>query len=215
MRLDHIAASILYLLWRRRRSNDGSLVSAKTLHEQLLEGQAHTKFRDNLQATAVKKTLRKLKLAGMVEFGVSQKCDPVPGPAPAGYRLSADAPIITWRATAAIVMLLHNHPERRPKREGFIRETLKQGLTHHNREDRLNSREVSELIDWCLRREYFKEEKIIIDEMSAPQEEHRLITTSKVDDHELFLKKLAAEVRIETRGEFGDELRGREIDIAG
>jgi hypothetical protein len=214
VKLDGIAASVLYLLWKRRRNKDGSLVAAKTLHEELRQGLATAEFRNDLKVTAVKKTLRKLVAEGMVEYGESQKSNPIPGPAPNGYRLSADAPIITWRATAAIVMLLHNHEQRRLKRETIIRAAVELGLAHHHRKDSLSSQEISEVIDWCLRQKYFREEEVTIDEMPHPKVEKRLITTSKVDDHELFLKKIAAESRIEQRGESGREPH-KEIDLAG
>ena len=196
MELDHIAAGILYLLWKRRRSNDGSLVPANTLHMELLEGRAKTPFDSRyLKLPAVKKSLRRLKKEGMVEYGESKKSSPIPGPAPNGYRLSADAPIITWRATAAIVMFLHNHSEHRLRREVIIKEAVKLGLTHHDQDQPLSPQEISDLIDWCIRKGYIKEEQITIDEPLSPKVEKRLITTSMVDQCGLFLVKIAEEVK--------------------
>jgi hypothetical protein len=197
VRLDHIAAGVLYLLWQRRRNNDGSLVPAKVLHKELLKGFGKAEFRDDLKVPAVKKTLRQLKASGMIEYGESKKSEPIPGPAPNGYRLSADAPIITWRATAAIVMLLHNHQESRLRRETLVDGAFKLGVTHHNLEDRLTKEGISDLVDWCIRHEYIRQVQVTIDETSTPTVEERLATTSKVDDHELFLQMIADEVNVE------------------
>jgi hypothetical protein len=201
MVLNHIAASILYLLWKRRRSNDGSLVAANVLRNELLAGLAKAQFRDDLKISAVKKTLRRLKAAELIEYGESKKSDSAPGPAPNGYRLSADPPIITWRASAAIVVFLHNHPERRLRRETIIEEAVNSGLTHHNRDEHLDPREVSDLIDWCVRKGYIREEEVAIDEASNFGTRKLLMTTSKVDDCDLFLQKLAAEVKRQVAAE--------------
>lgn len=195
MRLDHIAAGVLYLLWLRRRNNDGSLVPAKVLHKELLRGLGKAEFREDLKILAVKKTLRQLKAAGMVEYGESKKDDPTPGPAPNGYRLSADAPIITWRATAAIVMHLHNHQETRLRRETLVGELLKLGVTHHNLEEPLTREEIIDLIDWCLRHQYIVEVEVTIDGTAPQTTEKRLVTTPKVDHYELFLQKIAGDVK--------------------
>jgi hypothetical protein len=199
--LDHIAAGVLYLLWKRRRNSDGSLISAKVLRQELVDGAPGTTFRKDLNISAVKAALRKLHAAGMVEYGTSQKEGPDPGPPPKGYRFSAEAPIITWRATAAIVMLLHNHPDRPATHDTVVEEAFKRGLTHHNRDERLTRAEISGLVAYCLRKEYFKEVDVIIDEISAPTRERRLTTTSKVDEYELFLKKIAAEVKRQVASE--------------
>jgi hypothetical protein len=199
--LDHIAAGVLYLLWKRRRNNDGSLVPGKVLHKELLRGEAQAEYRQNLRLPAVKKTLRQLKMGGMVEYGESKKSDPIPGPAPNGYRLSADAPVITWRATAAIVMLLHNHAERRLTREILLESASRLGVTHHNREEPLRLEEISDLIGWCIRHGYIKEVEVTLDGSPAHTSETRLVTTSQVDDHELFLQKIAAEVKRQVTSE--------------
>lgn len=193
--LDHIAAGALYLLWKRRRNNDGSLVAAKELHQELVRGDAGAKYHTSLGIPAVKRALRELRVAGMVEYGESKKNDAAPGPAPNGYRLSADPPIITWRATAALVMLLRNHSERRLRREVLIEESFKLGVTHHNRDEQLTREELAELIAWCIRKEYIAEVEVTIDDIGTPVTEKRLVTTFKVDDYELFLQKLAAEVK--------------------
>ncbi len=201
MTLDHIAAAVLYRLWKRRRDKDGSLVPAKVIHEELLKGLGKYEFSQDLQVDALKKTLRQLKAEGLVEYGESKKSSRIPGPPPNGYRLSPDAKIITWRATAAIVVWLHNHQEIRVKREVVIDETFKRGLTHHDRDDRLEREEIAELINWCLRKGYIKEENVANYEGVNSAAETRLSTTPKVDECELFLQKLADEVKLQVASE--------------
>jgi len=195
VRLDHVAAGVLFLLWKRRRENDGSLVPAKTLHKELRKGLAKAEFREDLKVQAVKKTLRQLKAASLVVFGEAKKTDPAPGPAPNGYRLSPDPPIITWRATAAIVMMLHNHNDSRLKHETLVEEAFASGVTHFKYEERLTKEEISDLVHWSIRHGYIEEVQVTIDDASVPRVETLLGTTSKVDDHELFLKKVADEVK--------------------
>jgi hypothetical protein len=214
--LDHIAAGVLYLLWKRRRNNDGSLVPAKVLRQELVTGTSDTTFSEDLvKLPAVKKTLRRLKAESMVEYGESKKTDPAPGPAPNGYRLSADAPIITWRATAAIVMLLRDHQETRLKRETLIEEAFKRGVTHHNREDRLTTSEISDLVDWCLHKGYIKEVDVTVETSTTATVEKQLTTTSKVDDYELFLMKIAAEVRRQGSSETRPSASDGELQKSG
>jgi hypothetical protein len=195
MVLDHIASGVLYLLWRRRRGNDGSLVSAKALHKGLQKGDADAAYGDAVKIPAVKKTLRQLKAAGIVEFGQSTKTERYPGPAANGYRLSADPPIIVWRATAAVVMLLYNHPQSRLSREAIIEEASKLGLTDEVRDQRLGAQEISDIIDWCLLNDYIVEREVTIDRPSAQGVEKLMSTTAKVDDCQLFLQKIVVEVK--------------------
>jgi hypothetical protein len=209
--LDHIAAGVLYLLLRRRRNHDGSLISAKALLEELKDGQARAEYRKDLPVDPVKKALRRLREAGLVEYGEGKKSDSndsSPGPPPQGYRLSVDPPIITWRATAVIVMLLYNHTERRLSREALIEANLGQGLKHDGRDEPLKAEEISELIDWSLRKGYIKEQNATIDGTSTPRTEKRLITTPKVDECELFLRKLVAEVKPQATSELPDSFSG-------
>jgi hypothetical protein len=199
--LDHIAAGVLYRLWKRRRNNDGSLVSAQVLRQELVGGLALAVFREDLSVNAVKRTLRALKTEGMVEYGTSVKNDSNPGPPPKGFRLSVDAPIITWRASAALVIWLHNHQERRLKRETVIDEQFSRGLTHHNLDRQLTKDEIGDLIDWCIRKGYIEEGEGIAYESTTATAERRLITTSKVDEFALYLSKIASEVKLQVVAE--------------
>jgi hypothetical protein len=183
------------LLWRRRRNGDGSLTPAKALHRELLNGHAKSQFSNDLKVPAVKKSLRALKAAGMVDFGQSTRTDRMPGPTPNGYRISADPPIITWTTSAALVVVLHNHRDRRLKRETLIAEAVRLGVTHHNSDKRLEPGQISDLIDWCVRKGYFLEKEVLIEDGAIPTNEMLLTTTAKVDECELFLRKIADEVK--------------------
>jgi len=193
----------LYLLWRRRRNEDGSLVSAEVLRQELLQGKAGTKFSDQINVDYVKNALRRLKKEGMVEDDTLPKDNSDPGPAPKGYRFSADAPIVTYRATAFMIMRLHNHSERRVKQEAFAEEILPLGLSHYSQDHALTRSEVVDQIAFCIRKGYFKVIDVISDEFSTPVPEKRLVTTSKVDDYRIFIEKIAADAKMQAATERG------------
>lgn len=201
--MNYIAACILYLLWKRRRNGDGALATAKKLREELIAGIAGTNFRQDLNIATVKKALVELQRAGMLTMGVTAKEDSEPGPPPNGYRFSADPPIITLRATAAIVMHLHNHRDQRVKREILIQEILALKISHHSANEPLSQQDVDDQIDYCLRKEYLQEVDPPIHGKLAESTEKLLATTAKVDQYSMFLKKLADEVKRPVAAEQG------------
>lgn len=210
--LNFLGASLLYLLWKRRRSGDGALVAAKTLHQELVAGAAGSTFRETLPVNAVKKELARLQHAGMLNGVVMSKENADPGPAPKGYRFSADAPIITQRPTATMIMKLHNHPEQRVATKHFVQEILALRLGHDDAREPLTPQDIEDQIAYCVKKGYIEEVETE-DEGAAPAIQQRLCTTNKVDEYRMFLEKLAAEAKILARNEpaLGDALQNKPL----
>jgi len=201
VRLDYIGSSILYLLWKRRQQGDGSLISAKRLQRELVGGAAGIKFRDDLRINAVKKTLVSLRKDSLIVGVTIPKDTSDPGPAPTGYRFSADAPIVTHRTTAALIMWLYNHPDQRVSSQRFVQEVVELGLAHHRSQEPLSADDVAEQIAYCIQKGY-------IEEIYGGPEggDKRLVVTSKVEEIRMFLERLAGELH--RRTERGSELSG-------
>jgi hypothetical protein len=191
MPLDYIAASLLYLLWRRRRAGDGSLVTVKALWKELLSGASGIAIRRDVTFSAVKKALHRLRAEELVEFGAVPKDTAEPGPTPTGFRLSRDPGIVQSPATATMIMTLHNHPAGRLTQRDLVDEVFQASL-QNDRNEHLTKEEISELITWCIRRGYFQE---IEERASASRSEMQLRTTSKVDMQGPFLARMTAEFR--------------------
>jgi hypothetical protein len=191
MSLDSIGASILYLLWRRRRNGDGTLVSAKALLQELTNPELGLGIKESPSLNTIRRALLNLQKAGFVETGAMAKDSGFTGPPPNGHKLSADAPIITWASTAAMVMRLYNHPDQRVRIEDFIREVMTLNLRQDSTQAPLTRQDIEDQVASCLRRGYIREIDGEAGETGLPANQKLLCTTHKVDEHRIFLERLA------------------------
>jgi len=181
--LKPVEADILYLIWKRKTLGDGRPVTSKDLHKALIKERGGPD--GDISAQVVKRALYSLKnrtdgLLEAVEVSRQQS-----GPSPTGYRLAHDK-LITWPATAAIVLALYNYPEHvPPDLKGLIDFITKRGLRVS-----LQDEDIQQQIAACIKWNYITKDK----------NTGRLSTTRRVDDEFPYLTAIAGELRDENAG---------------
>jgi hypothetical protein len=184
--LDQLASDILFLLWRRQWDGDRNLVTPADLHKALLKDGYPT----TLKLRSVKRSLDWLKNHTLVESAPIPRPENHSGPAPSGYRLAPDAPLITRRSTAQIVVILHHHQRRLVAEQAFIAETLEtEDLRRDDTGQALTPEDLRNQLLWCIGKGYIK----VCGDATDPEDpggQRPLCTTCKVHGELLFLERI-------------------------
>jgi hypothetical protein len=114
-----------------------------------------------------------------------------PGPAPKGFRVVPDPPIVTWRSTAAILLKLYHHRDRRVRHDEFLEEVLADKIPNDGSREPLGKKEIEQQIEYCVKQGYIDEAESGTGFSYFQKSDKRLMTTTKVDDQVMFLEKLA------------------------
>lgn len=194
--LTRLKASILYLMWRRRRNGDGRLSSAKELLSQLTSGQFAGEFAGfvGLDIKKIQKSLRGLEEAGLVESGSGWKEDErQPGPPPTGYRLPEAGKLINWESTAKLLTSLFNNPHRPVHEDRFVSEMLQLGLCQDDSGKPSSRAEILGQIEYCKGKGYITAEVVANNPSGGTGA--TLQCTSAVDEYWLFIEMLAKQKR--------------------
>ena len=184
--LDQLGSDILFLLWKRQWDGEGSLVTAADLHKVLLKD-----LHVNVELRSVKRSLASLKEAALVESAQAARPANHSGPAPAGYRIAPDPPLITRRSTAQILVSLHHHRLKVVPEQALIAEILKMDLRRDDTGLALTAEDILNQLLWCIGQGYVKASEKDTDPEN-PGGQRRLCTTCKVDGELLFLERICA-----------------------
>jgi hypothetical protein len=192
--LTKVQSVLLYLMWRRRRSGDGRLSTAKDLLGDLTTAEFAVEFAA-VDDKKLRKPLRHLAEAGLVESGSAPKVkDSDPGPSPTGYRLPDEAKTIGWQSTARLVLELFNHREKPVDARRFIQEMMQLGLCQDDTGNLSSKEDIERQIEYCVRKGYLIVHKVAHSHAGLI-DTGALECTELVDQHLGFLQRIAVPKR--------------------
>jgi hypothetical protein len=177
-----LRSALLHRLWKRQWDGDGTLATAAELH-MLLIGDGHL----GLELRSVKRSLERLQKDGFLESTQIPRVLGHSGPAPKGYRMAPDPPIITRKSTAQIVLKLLHDPRRLVAEQVLIVELLKMNLHRDDTGIAVTEDDLHNQLEWCIHQGYIRVSESANDPEN-PGGQRRLCTTWKVHGEFLFLE---------------------------